>query len=115
MLVFNGVPATDVRACSAYYAVVADPWQLERKLSLSPLVDQSWARKSLDAIEQHTVMVGMTRAMVVASIGYPTCYGTIRDLDKLDESEYRAAAPFGSDVYFRNGVVYKYNPPGQLP
>lgn len=57
----------------------------------------------------------MTRAMVVAVLGYPPAFGTVQELDRLDRWDYVEAAPFASTVYFKGDRVTRYDPPGNLP
>jgi hypothetical protein len=110
------VPTAPERtACTGFYTVAADPWHLERMLSLRPLVDPSWPARFRTAIAHAMVVPGMTYDMVVASIGYPTNYGTIARLKHLNHWAYERPVPFGADVYFKNGTVTKYDPPGELP
>ncbi len=99
----------------AFYALAADPFHVERLLSLRPPIDKTWPPRFRDAIAKGAVMVGMSRAMVAASIGYPTIFADIAGLQKMDVWRYDAPAPFSSSVYFQNGVVVRYDPPGNLP
>jgi hypothetical protein len=101
--------------CVALYAVIADPWQIERTMSLHPLIDPAWPARYRKAIAAANVLPGMTYDMVVASIGYPSAFGTAAHLRTLTDWSYERPAPFGADVYFKNGHVTKYDPPGELP
>jgi hypothetical protein len=101
--------------CVALYAVIADPWQIERTMSLHPLIDPTWPARYRKAIAAGNVLPGMTYDMVVASIGYPSAFGTVAHLKSLTDWSYERPAPFGADVYFKNGFVTKYDPPGELP
>ena len=106
---------SDPRDCVGFYALAADPWHVARMLSLRPRVNPAWPPDIRAAVERRTVLVGMTRDMVAASIGYPPIYGTAEDFAKMDDWRYDAAPPYGQDVVFSDGRVVKYDPPGMLP
>lgn len=101
--------------CVAAFTLAADPWHLARIISLEPRVDPSWPEAFRTAVERGDVIPGMTRAMVAASIGYPTHYGTPEDFDKIDDWKYDAPAPGGQEVLFAAGKVVKYVPASILP
>ncbi|HLI95981.1 MAG TPA: hypothetical protein VKT72_07820 [Candidatus Baltobacteraceae bacterium] len=112
----NGATMTSFSSsCTAMYALAADPWQLERMFSLHPPIDPLWPPAYRKAVQQHTVIPGMTHEMVAAAIGYPPVYGTPEEFDKLDDWKYVGPAPDGQEVVFKNGRVVRYDPPEMLP
>lgn len=106
---------SDSRDCSGFYVLAADPWHVRRMLFLHPSVDHSWPAAFRKAVELHTVLLGMTRAMVAASIGYPPVYGNPEDFEKIDDWKYDAPPPSGQEVLFSAGQVVKYDAPGIMP
>ena len=67
------------------------------------------------AINDGTVLTGMTYDMVVASVGYPSAYGTAAQMRKLTTWEYVLPAPSSFTVKFKDGKVVFYDPPRMLP
>lgn len=104
-------------ACKVAYAEFSGVWDFERSLSLRSIIGShpAWSQTTLGAIEKHQVVVGMTRDMVIASVGYPSVYGTAAQMMKLDTWNYEMPAPFAYTVHFKGDTVVKYDPPGQLP
>lgn len=105
------------RSCAAAYAEFSGSWDFERALSSRSIVSEhpEWDAKTLDAVAKHDVGVGMTRAMVIASVGYPSDYGTAAQLMKSDIWHYELPAPSAYTIRFKGDTVVKYDPPGQLP
>jgi hypothetical protein len=101
--------------CPQIRFIVADSWELDRRVSLRPPIDPTWPRVDRDAVRNGVPILGMTRAMVVAIWGYPSVYGTINEIDRLNHWNYLQAAPFGHWVDFRGGRVVSVRPPGDLP
>ncbi len=110
-------PAVPLEQVPASYAILSDVWDFERSYSLVSMtrMHPEWPAATLDAIGQHEVEMGMTKDMIAWMLGYPAAYGTKEQVQKLDVWTYEAPAPFGYTVYFRNGVVVKYDPPRTLP
>lgn len=106
---------SDSRDCAGFYVLAADPWHVRRMLSSHPNVDHSWPAAFRKAVELHTVLLGMTRAMVAASIGYPPVYGNPEDFEKIDDWKYYAPPPSGQEVLFSAARVVKYDAPGIMP
>jgi hypothetical protein len=106
---------SDDAPCPQIRFLVADSWELDRQVSLRPPVDPTWPRVDLDAIRNGKPIVGMTRAMVVAIWGYPSAYGTIDEIDRLNHWNYQQAGPFGHSVDFRGGRVVSVRLPRDLP
>lgn len=116
----NGIlsdPPYAGHACAVAYAEFSGSWDFERSLSLRSIVAShpEWTGATLDAIERQKIVAGMTRAMVIASLGYPSVYGTASQMMKLDTWDYVMPAPFAYTVHFKGDTVVKYDPPGQLP
>lgn len=103
--------------CAGSYVEFSDDWDFERVMTLkSPLLEHpEWPAAMRDAIEKGTVLLGMTKEMVTASVGYPSVYGTAEQMRKLDIWEFTAPTPSSFTVKFANGKVTKYDPPGMLP
>lgn len=100
--------------CLAYYALAADEFQLERMVSLTPLINDPWPPRLRKAIEEGRVLPGMTYRMV-ATIGYPPIFESIEEMQKRDRWDYIEPAPFSHTVFFSHGIVVRYDPPGSLP
>jgi uncharacterized repeat protein (TIGR03803 family) len=103
--------------CADVYAEFADTWDFERSLApQSPLLAHpEWPENIRTAINQGTVIVGMTYDMVVASVGFPSVYGTAAQMRTLDTWEYDRPTPASFTVKFKDGKVISYDPPGMLP
>jgi len=103
--------------CSAGYTEFSDTWDFERTFALKStlLSHPEWSAKDRAAINAGTVLVGMTKDMVVASVGYPSVYGTSAQMLKLDTWEYVEPVPASFTVKFKNGRVIEYDPPHMLP
>lgn len=99
------------------YAIVSDTWDFERLYSLASIADAhpSWSAAILSKIRNGKIEKGMTKDMIAWMFGYPSIYGTLEQVRQLDVWEYEQPAPFSYTVRFRNGVVVKYDPPGNLP
>ncbi|HET9393437.1 MAG TPA: hypothetical protein VFO29_07995 [Candidatus Rubrimentiphilum sp.] len=99
------------------WRMFADPWQMDLTYSAVPLTraHPEWSARLVDEILAGHVKPGMTRKMIIWALGFPNEYGMRQDLLKLDRWFYDASAPFSSAVYFKNGRVVRYDPPGQLP
>lgn len=116
-------PGLDVAAMNAElneatpYAILSDEWDFERTYSLVPVTraHPEWSARTLDYIAHGKVEMGMTKDMIAWMFGFPSAYGTVDEVRKLDTWFYDQAVPFESTVYFRNGAVVKYDPPGNLP
>ncbi len=108
---FNG------HECSAAYDEIADTWDFERDLSPTDLLagHPGWSAAIRDEIRQHTVSIGMTRQQVVASVGYPSVYGSVDAMMKLDEWDYILPTPSSYSIKFKDDRVVEYHPPQMLP
>ncbi|HYK54439.1 MAG TPA: hypothetical protein VEV38_13025 [Candidatus Eremiobacteraceae bacterium] len=103
--------------CAAFYSEFSGTWDLERALSFTSTIAShpEWSPPIVSEVKQHQVTVGMTRAMVIASVGYPSVYGTAAQMMKLDTWYYEMPPPASYTVYFKNDIVVKYDPPRMLP
>jgi hypothetical protein len=103
--------------CAAFYGEFSGSWDFERMLSLTneAASHPEWSPVAAAEVKDHKVIVGMTRAMIIASVGYPSDYGTAAQMMKLDTWHYEMPTPFQYTVYFKGDKVVKYDPPGQLP
>lgn len=82
------------------YATFSDDWDLERNLSLVSM-EQShpdWSTSVRNAIVAVKPKLGMTRDMVAWMLGYPSTYGTIAQLNRLDTWIYDG--PPSTDIGF---------------
>jgi uncharacterized repeat protein (TIGR03803 family) len=103
--------------CVGGYAEFADAWDFERTLArASPLLSHlEWPADVRKAINDGTVLTGMTRDQVIASVGYPSEYGTAAQMRKLDTWEYIEPAPSSFTVKFAHDKVVYYDPPRMPP
>jgi uncharacterized repeat protein (TIGR03803 family) len=110
-------PPFSGRGCVSGYAEFADGWEFDRTLAYaSPLLSHpEWPADVRKAINDGTVLIGMTYDMVVASVGYPSAYGTAAQMRKLTTWEYVLPAPSSFTVKFKDGKVVFYDPPRMLP
>jgi hypothetical protein len=99
------------------YWVVADAWGFERSYSLVSMAQAhpEWGAATRAKILNRVVELGMTKDMIAWMFGYPDAYGTIDQVRKLDTWSYDMPAPSAFAMHFRNGVLVKYDPPGQMP
>jgi len=105
---------SDHFACPKFTMTVADAWQADRAFN-PPLVSPLWPSHFQRSIRDHKPVVGMTPEMVVAAWGYPSAFGTLAQLKKLDRWDYNEPGPFGHGVIFRRGRVISVALPGNLP
>jgi hypothetical protein len=125
LVIFDGRMDGDILAeppfggheCVSGYAEFADGWDFDRTLAhASPLLSHpEWPADVRKAINDGTVLTGMTYDMVVASVGYPSAYGTAAQMRKLTTWEYVLPAPSSFTVKFKDGKVVFYDPPRMLP
>jgi len=105
------------KRCNRFYAIKADVWDFERTYStIAPEVEHpDWPANIIQAIYSHDVLPGMTHDMVAWSRGYPSFWGSIGYLDRLDAWKYPSAPPFHYWAYFTRGKLVKFGPDGSLP
>jgi len=116
-LTMQGWFVQSVPDTAVLYWVLSDAWDFERSFSLVPIsrAHPDWSRATIDAIESRHVEIGMSKDMIAWMFGYPSVYGTIGQVQKLDMWRYDEVAPFRYTVFFRKGTVVKYDAPGRLP
>ncbi len=102
----------DGRFCAHPQMWLADEWEVERML----WVHRANGQTSVNAFaNSFPVRPGMNKLQVAHLLGFPSEFGTVRDMLKLDDWKYAEPAPFAYSVRFRNGVVAEVHPPGNLP
>jgi hypothetical protein len=111
--------SADARAddptCKTVVRVFADPWEVRRALfTRSPFDHPEWPKRIQAAVRSGTVLAGMTHEMAANVVGYPSVYGSIRDLDNMQRWDYDEPAPFGPTITFRGDRVVTYDP-GSAP
>ncbi len=94
------------KACVNPRLWVADDWELRRTL---------WVHAPLGVPETTTIRKHMTRETVAHILGFPGEYGSVDDMNRLNEWRYVESGPFSSTVYFRNDRVSDYHPAGMPP
>jgi len=99
------------------YSIRSDAWDFVRSYSLVSMTQAhpDWSRTTISEVQQGKIALGMTKDMIAWASGYPSVYGTIEQVQRLDTWHYTCSAPFSSTVYFHNGVVVRYDPRGRLP
>ena len=106
-------PPFEGLGCASGSDEIADDWDFGRSLAptafLSNNPDLSDAQRT--AIQRHTVILGMSKAMVAASVGYPSVFGTAEKIMTLDTWEYALPPPSSFTVRFKDGKVADYDPP----
>jgi hypothetical protein len=112
-----GYTPTPSPPAKAAYAIVSDAWDFERLYSTISMTaaHPSWSPATVAKIRKRKVEKGMTKDMIAWMFGYPSAYGSREQVRALDVWNYEAPTPFGYTVHFKNGVVVKYDPPGNLP
>jgi len=111
------VMGTPIPRDTVAYSVVSGAWDFERLYSPMSMTaaHPSWSTAIVSKIQNQKVETGMTKDMIAWMFGYPSAFGTVEQVRKLDTWEYAQPAPFSYTVHFRNGVVVKFDPPGNLP
>ena len=82
----------------------ADPWQMERALSLKP-----------PSARTPKLRPGLTPAQVIVVLGWPTEYGSLAQLERRPLWHYGQMHPFDGIAYFSHGKFVRYDPGGHLP
>lgn len=100
--------------CGAFTTSFSGMWDVARSLSSSNPA-AGWSAQTVASVRKGVVAVGWTRAMVATALGYPSLFGTIDEMNRLEYWPYEEPAPFSHYVTFANDRVVKYEPPGQLP
>ena len=99
------------------YTIRSDAWDFERSYSLVSMsqAHPDWSRTTISEVQQGKIAIGMTKDMIAWASGFPSVYGSIEQVQRLDTWQYTRSAPFSSTVYFHHGVVFRYDPPRRLP
>jgi hypothetical protein len=91
------------------YATFSDAWDLERAYSLSSMTEShpDWPAATRNAIVAAKPKLGMTRDMIAWMLGYPSTYGTIAQLYKLDTWTFDG--PPMTDMNYNFAFEFKNN------
>jgi hypothetical protein len=98
------------------YATFSDDWDLERSYSLISMERShpEWPVSVRDAIVKGQQRLGMSRDMIAWMLGYPSTYGTIAQMKKLDTWIYDGPPMtdmnFNYTFFFQNDRVVKCYP-----
>lgn len=88
-LQFAGSHRVGDRCFNEKYLYVADRWDFERVFSLkNPVAPFKPADRRGQLISAHVAMPNMSREMVAFALGFPSRFGTAKELNKLPAWEY---------------------------
>ena len=98
---------TFARPCTNPHLWLADAWEVRRTL---------WIHAPVHVAATTPVAKGMSRDTVAHILGYPSEFGTVEELDLMNDWHYLPIQmPFDSTVHFRGDKVSAYDPPGSPP
>ena len=113
----NDAQVSLIEGCGIGTNALSDLWELERTFTtVAPGSYRSWTSRVRDAIVDSRIILGLPRQAVPYIEGYPSAYGTVSEMNRLNVWSYDSPVPFSFSVGFgRDGRVTSYQPPGKLP